>query len=150
MCKADNLTGICESRKYRSLIISQPVTGISLPLLITLAVLTGNKWVSITSVTGKTYCMPCWQRWYISFPELFALFFCSLFWNSCQCLDYIASNDRMIDDWWIFKNLEGRHHALMKKLAGWAYGEQWKPSLRITIVLAEFRTNHLENARVEH
>jgi hypothetical protein len=79
------------------------------------------------------------------------LFSYALFNDAVASCDYIASNGKMINEWWIGKNVEGSGHAIFQHLAfAWMdWWKFWKWSLSILSVSGEIRSRHLANTSQE-
>lgn len=74
--------------------------------------------------------------------------FTSSLWRSCtsrrcRCLYYIATSGKMINEWWFWKDLEGRANGLIEVISLHFYGKSWKTSVRKICVPVEIRTGHL-------
>jgi hypothetical protein len=74
---------------------------------------------------------------------------------SCNILDgfpavknYIVSNGRLIDEWWIWKNLDESGHGLKEGLSyGWTDTTQQKITVRRTDDTNKIQTRHLPNKK---
>jgi hypothetical protein len=88
---------------------------------------------------------------------------CSVFWGNVICglcsdvfssSDYVMLNGRMINEWWIWKDIEGSDHGLFQYtllvLAWGNWRKPWKSAVRIVSVQAEIWTDHCLNTSRKH
>jgi hypothetical protein len=88
-------------------------------------------------------CIPCSFTIYL----FIYLFFCGLF-NDAVC-NYIASNDRIINEQWTGKDMEGSDRDLIEvTIPAFAWRDWGKPqkfSVRVASLRAEIWTRYLQN-----
>jgi hypothetical protein len=82
------------------------------------------------------------------YNKSYFLSFRGLFNDAFQYKVYIASDDMMIDEWWMWKDLGRSGHDLIEVLSRHFSGLR-ETSARIADVPAEIRTDHLPNTDLE-
>jgi hypothetical protein len=79
------------------------------------------------------------------------LFIRSAFSDAVSCSYYIASNDRVINEKWIWKDVErsGRGRGTIPAFAWRDWAQPWKTSVRIVSLTAEIWIRDLPNTKQE-